>query len=779
MLPIETHLPEIIRQIQQNPAVLLEASPGSGKTTLVPLELLNTFPGIILVLEPRRLATKLAAERVASLLQEKVGQTVGYLYRFERQVGPATRLIFLTEGTFLRYLQSNPQLKGVDAVVLDEFHERHLATDMAWGLLLQLSRRWAAAPRLLIMSATLDEAPLRQFLPDLKKIVVTTPVFPLDIHYAPKDGEWAKRPLERKVLWGIQEGWNSPGDLLVFLPGLGEIKRVQETLLERLKQDEALVLILHGQESSPENLVMRPQRQRKIILASNVAESSLTIPGVRVVVDAGLQREAVYSPWTGISELITGPCSQASAIQRAGRAARTAAGVCLRLYTEADFSARSAFSQPEVLKTDLSAVCLELAQWQLTPEDFPWPSPPPLESWRRARQLLEKLQALEENSLSPIGREMVALPLPPRAARALVAAKTEGNAVALKEMTRLLSTWLERGDQARRLEERLRNVGSAQGKVAHVEKLLLSGFSDRVCRVRGEDAITASGETWRLGPEVKHHWDSRRPWGLVLDVNGIGRFITKLVALEEEWLIPLGSWESSTLFDQDRQKMVKRSALKLGTLTIQSKDEVLNDLSTIDNSQSMSQALKGWLQEFLDSPKYVRWQLMGQTFFPQRPLSEFEWDLFQEEFLLEVRLPIESTRQEFLARLNDELQLYLDPSFQRRLKECVPTHYQLHPKRNCEIIYENGKPPAIEAYIQDFYGRKVQPSIAEGRIPLTVRLCGPHKRPEQITGDLAGFWKNTYPSLSRELKRDYPRHYWPEDPTTAEPKLHTNPRPQR
>lgn len=777
MLPIVPHLPAIVEELHKHRALLLEATPGSGKTTLVPLELLNSYPGIILVLEPRRLATKMAAERVAQQLGEAVGKTVGYLYRFERKISAETRLIFLTEGTFLRYLQSNPTLTGVDVVVLDEFHERHLATDLAWGLLHQLSPRWPRAPKLVIMSATLDETPLKKFLPELKKISITAPVFPLDVRYAPRDAEWSKRPLERKVLWGIQEAWKEEGDVLVFLPGLGEIKRVQEILQERLKNDEALVLMLHGQESSPEHLVMRPQSQRKIILASNVAESSLTIPGVRVVVDAGLQREAVYSPWSGISELLTGPCSQASAVQRAGRAARTAPGVCLRLYSELDFQSRAAFTTPELLKTDLSAVLLELALWKLAPEEFPWPTPPSLNAWAQARTLLKQLAALDGDHLTITGKAMSELPLPPRAARALVEAQQNGTNTALKEMIQLLANWLEKGDQKQRLAERL-SQRSARGTEGHVERLLLAGFSDRIAKVRGDDAVTVTGETWRLSPDTKRHWDARHPWGLVLDVNGIGKQVTKLIALDESWLLPLGTWEESTFFDDAKQRLIKRSTLKLGALALVTKDETLKDTSLGDTS-SMSSAVDTWIREFKAGAKYARWQLLAQNFFPGKSLEDFEWELFKEEFLLEARVPDEKTQQEFLGKLNDELQLYLDPSFQRRLKDLVPTHYQLHPKRSCEIIYELGKPPAIEAFIQDFYGRAEQPSIAEGRVKLTVRLCGPHRRPEQITGDLAGFWKNTYAALARELKRDYPRHFWPEDPSSAEPKLHTNPRPPR
>lgn len=775
MLPIISYLPKILERIRSNQHVLLEASPGSGKTTLVPLELLKNYSGIILVLEPRRLATKMAAQRVASLLNEEIGQTVGYLYRHEKKIGPNTRLIFLTEGSFIRYLQSNPTLQGVDVVVLDEFHERHLATDLAWGLFHKLSGSWSKQPRLVIMSATLDETPLKKFLPHLEKIQIEAPIHPLEVRYAANDAEWLKRTLERKVLWGIQEASRLEGDILVFLPGLGEIKKIQEQLSQRLENEDILVLTLHGQESSPENLVMKPQRQRKIILASNVAESSLTIPGVKIVVDAGLQREAIYSTWSGIAELVTSPCSKASAIQRAGRAARTGPGVCIRLYTETDFNSRAPFSTPEVLKTDLSSVILDLGYWSLAPEDFPWPSPPELSSWKSAKDLLTSLEALNDQSLSPIGQEMATLPLPVRASRAFIEAQRLGSSQTVQEMAHLLSHWLEKGEEARRLKDRLRQY-QGRGKETHPEKLLIKGFPDRICRIRGEDVVTVTGETWRLGHEVKKSWDPRHLWGLVLDVHGTGQFVTRLIPLDLDWLTPMGVWETTNFFDESKQKMIKRSTLRLGSLPLIVKDEASQETEHPSMAELMLKATKVWLTEFFESSLYRRWELFAETTYPGHPLKDFEWELFTEEFLLDFTLPNDETKASFMNKLQDELQLYFDSSFQNRLKDKIPTHFSLHPKKNCEIIYEKGKPPAIEAFIQDFYGWNIQPSLLDGKLPLTLRLCGPHRRPEQITGDLIGFWKNTYPSLSRELKRDYPRHFWPDDPARAEPKLHTNPR---
>jgi len=768
-LPIEASLANIVDQVASQEATLLQASPGSGKTTLVPLALMRHFSGKILVLEPRRIATRWAAQRVSDLVGESLGQSVGYMYRFEQKTSDATRLIFLTEGTFLRYLQSNPTLAGVDAVVLDEFHERHLATDLAFGLFRSLSRSWQKVPRLLIMSATLDEAPLKKHFPHLKKINIEAPVFPLEIKWAPREAEWGKRTLESKIMWGIQECWKSPGDMLVFLPGMGEIKRVEALLKERLGDFPARVLMLHGQESSPEHELMKPLPERKIILASNVAESSVTIPGVRIVIDAGLQREAVFSAWSGQTDLVTNPCSQASAIQRAGRAARTASGVCLRLYPEMDFNARSAFTTPELLKTDLAEVLMELAQWNITPEEFPWPDTPSDERVAYARELLASLNAVIDNKLTASGRAMRLVPLPVRAARVWVEGRDEGTAEAFRDLCRQLAHWLERGEQARKLEERLRQ-SKALGKESHAEKFWLAGFPDRIAKGRSVDVITVTGDTFKLSPEVKNVWDPRRPYWLALEVNGAQKHVTKLIPLESEWVHALATSAQETIFDEKRGKMVRRTHLRLGALTLETREEVLSEAPTMERG-SLEKAARQWLASFQQSTEHVRWELFQKTSFPDRLLASFEWELFLEEFLLEDFLPTPEHEREFLVRLRQELQLYLDASFQLRLHDICPTHYSLHEKRSCEIHYTLGQPPWIEAHIQDFFGRATHPALAQGKIPLTIHLWGPHGRALQVTGDLAGFWTRHYPALKKELMRDYPRHFWPDNPTTAAPIL--------
>jgi ATP-dependent helicase HrpB len=772
MLPIESHLSAIVKSVTEHPVTLLEASPGSGKTTLVPLALMRHFAGKVLVLEPRKLATRLAAQRVASLIGQKSGEDVGHMYRFEQKVGPDTRLIFLTEGTFLAYLKSNPTLVGIDAVVLDEFHERHLTTDLAFGFLHRLKK----PPRLLIMSATLDEMPLRRHYPELKKITVTTPVFPLSFSYPPQEVDWLRRPLERKVMWGIQEGWKHPGDMLVFLPGLSEIKRVAEILRERLGEWPARVLILHGQEASDEKELMSVTEERKIILASNVAESSVTIPGVRIVIDAGLQRETEFSAWSGRTELVTNLCSKASAIQRAGRAARTASGVCIRLYPENDFEQRARFSTPEIFKTDLADVVLELASWHIPAAEFAWVDAPESKKIQHAQELLTKLAALTAGKITRTGSLMQEAGLPVRAARVWAAGIELASPAAFKQLCSDLAHWQERGAEAKKLADRLA-ARRVSGSESRQELFWLTGFADAIAKGRSDDVVTVTGETYKLSPEARKVWDPRHPYWLVLDVQGQQKIVTRLLALDTALVFERAQEFKEQLFDEKRGKMIERTTLKLGALTLKTEEIVIETQHAVTRGP-LERAARVWLQNFQASTEGMRWELMQTQLFPDKSLQLFEWELFLEEFLLEDALPTAESERDFLQRLRQELQIYLDSSFQVTLKNTCPTHYELHAKRSCEIHYEAGKPPWIETHIQDFFGLKHHPALFNGKLPLTIHLWGPHGRALQVTADLFGFWERHYPNLRKELMRDYPRHFWPEEPRTAEPMLRI-PRPPR
>lgn len=769
-LPISRHLPAISECVRQHGVTLLEASPGSGKTTLVPLHLLSVFTGKILVLEPRRMATRWAAQHVAKLHGTPLGETVGYMYRFENKTTKDTRLIFLTEGTFLQYLKANPKLSGVDAVILDEFHERHLTTDMALGLLTHKQDR----PKVLIMSATLDTQILTRHFPDLGTHSVSVPVYPLTLEYAPSEVEWHKRDLTKKVLWGIQRALSLEGDILVFLPGLSEIRQLQTVLTERLSSTDMLLLTMHGQESSPDHLLLKPQPERRLILASNIAESSLTIPGVRVVVDAGLQREAVYSAWSGRTDLVTLLCSQASAIQRAGRAARTAPGVCIRLYTEADFLQRPRFTTPEIAKTDLAAVCLELAYWNVSPEEFPWPEAPPAALVAEALQLLEKLEALKDGKLTRIGDLMQSVPLPVRYARVWAEAFEQGTHEAFHETCVQLAHFAEPGAAAKQLATRLQRSRSKSGSQDVFEKFFMTGFFDHIAKGRSQDVVTVAGETLPLSFEVKKIWDPKRAFWLVMEKNPLNQSVTQLLPLEEEWVMARATKSVEHVPNEAHTKMLRRETWKLGALTLKTVDTASTEALA---PGGLAIKARGWLEQFKASEHFLRWQIFQRELFPEKSLLDFEWELFLEEFLLDPRPPTPEVEREFLSRLRDELQLYFDPSFTDRLDARLPTHLELHPKRRCEIHYERDQSPWIEAYIQDFFGTKATPALLNGALPLTLHLWGPHGRALQVTSDLTGFWQRHYPQLKKELSRDYPRHFWPEDPTTAPPMLR-KPKPQ-
>ncbi|MCS6899285.1 MAG: ATP-dependent helicase HrpB [Myxococcales bacterium] len=426
-LPIDPLLPELIAALRKHPSLVLEAPPGAGKTTRVPRALLDSgLPGEILVLEPRRLAARLAARRVAEELQEPLGKQVGYRVRFEEVGSPETRIRFVTEGTLTRMLLTSPRLEGVGTVLLDEFHERHLQTDLAFALLARLQRSTRPDLRLVVMSATLDGARVADAL-GAPRIRSEGRYFHVRISYQDRPDD---RPLELQIVSGvrqlIREGLD--GHILVFVPGAREI-RLALTALAPLAQQEALSLhALHGELSHEEqDAALQPNSLRKIIVATNVAESSITIEGVTAVIDSGLARVASYSPWTGLPTLRTERISRASAAQRAGRAGRTREGRCIRLYTLRDHDTRAEHDPPELLRADLSECLLELAHHGLSPAEIPWLDPPPEPAIASAVELLQRLGALDDRrTITPTGRSMLRFPLHPRLARLVVEAERAG-----------------------------------------------------------------------------------------------------------------------------------------------------------------------------------------------------------------------------------------------------------------------------------------------------------------------------------------------------------------
>lgn len=764
MLPITPHLKTIHHSLMNHQMVIVHSTPGSGKTTLVPHSLLEVCKGKILVIEPRKIATRWAARFVAGLVTDP--KLVGYIYRFENKTSPETRIIYLTEGTFLRYIQTN-SLNEDDVVILDEFHERHLSTDLSFGWLVERTKK-KSAPKIILMSATIDDQFLKTLPLRVECIKVTTPVFPLKLIYAPKELDWSKRELEQKVMWGIQLAFEYPGDMLVFLPGISEIQRVKKLLEKRLNLDNFILLILHSQFSSSDDEINQKQGKRKIILSTNIAESSLTIDGVRVVVDAGLDRQSVYLDHIQKEELQTIECSQNSCIQRAGRAARQNSGVAIRLFTEENYLSRSQSIAPEVLRSELSETLLTFYSLQLHPETFYWIDRPQETHIRKCVSSLESMDLLKNHQLTDLGYKIQDCPLPLRLARTWLEALMTCNQKTFQEISLILAQAME-PFQYNQLSKRLTHNFKALGMSEDTEKVFLTHLKLNLARGRSHDFIMATGQSLRLGEDIQRKLSVKDKYFIIIDSPPRVHSIYPIE--NEKSLLPFCELREEQ-FDENF-KHFKRTNWMMGSLVIKSEVEEVSSFGALQGLE----LLKSWLSEWRESEEATRFSLFQKNLFPEKSLDSFEWDLFIEEFSLD-RLVDQDTKLEMIHSLREELQLYFDASFQLKLSDLCPEFFDLHPKKKVKIHYHKDKNPMIESYIQDFFGLSRHPSLLNGQIPLVLGLWGPHGRTQQITSDLIGFWRNHYPSLMRELKIDYPRHFWPEDPQRAEPILR-KPRPPR
>ncbi len=755
-------LDSIYQSLQEHQLVVLQASPGTGKTTKVPASLIEKFSGRILVIEPRKVAARWAARFVASTLTKP--EWVGFIYRFENTTTPATKLIYLTEGTFLKYIETNP-LTSEDVVILDEFHERHLSTDLSFGWLINRLKK-DSPPKVLLMSATIDQNFMAKIPLKTAKVEVKAPVFPLEILYAPKELEWHKRELEQKVMWGLQSALMVPGHILVFLPGFSEIQRVRALLEKRLDLTEHRVLVLHSQFSNSDEDITQQDGVRKIILSTNIAESSLTIEGVRVVVDAGLDRQNIYQAHTGRDELLTLECSQSSCIQRAGRAARQNSGLCIRLYTEENFSSRSFTGLPEVLRSQMEEPLLSLYSHKLKPEDFFWIDVPKQESLQKAKSTLIELGLIENEVLSHLGESLRECPLPLRLARSWLEGKMTLNQKTFEELCLVLSRAVE-PHQPQRLARRL--MHKAQGTKSEIEPVLLTFLKNNLARGRSHDFIMASSESIRVPDDIQRQLSIKDKYFLVLD------FPPRLHSLypidDEKTLLPF--CEVKTEKTIENLNHFQKTSWSIGSLILKSE---LKKLEAQASELSKTQA-EVWLCDWRETEEALKFEIFRRELFPEKSLTEFEWELFIEEFCLDRQLT-SKTHHDFLENLRLELQLYFDSSFKLKMPEYCPDFFELHEKKKLKIHYYPDKNPMIESYIQDFFGRTTHPALFSGKLPLVLGLWGPHGRTQQITSDLVGFWKNHYPQLMKELKIDYPRHFWPDHPQNAEPILR-KPRPPR
>jgi ATP-dependent helicase HrpB len=781
-LPIDALLGEIVERLRKTNNLVIEAAPGAGKTTRVPPALLGLGGGMI-VLEPRRLAARLAARYVAAERGESVGQTVGYQVRFEEVAGPRTSLRFVTEGVLTRMLLSNPKLDGVGCVVLDEFHERHLEGDLALALLRRLQRTSRPDLRLVAMSATLDAAPVARFL-EAEAVRSEGRQYPLAIEYTPHSAA----PMEEQVRAAIERlGVNEKGHVLVFLPGAAEIRRAETACAALAKRHSWLLAPLYGDQTPEEqDVAVAPSARRKIVLATNVAESSITIEGVTAVIDSGLARVAGHSPWSGLPTLEVSRISQASATQRAGRAGRTGPGRAIRLYPQEDFVRRAAHDVPEILRADLAPAALLLRAMGIS--DFgrlDWLDAPPSAAATQAESLLRLLGAEGE-----IGREMARYPLHPRLARLIVEARRRGVAEDGCDVAALLSAGERlpnnyrdagRSDLLALLEARweprtaqvvrqVRRVVNPPKQAKRDEDALLisalAAFPDRVARRRqGDDLQLATGGAAQLAPS-----STVRASDLLIAIEAEDRrdrkapLVRLASAVEPEWLIDLFPDRIAEVAKVEWNRAAERvesvSALLFGEIAI---DETRREPDPEAASELLAaKAMEAGIERFVDREELLEF-FERVRFAAQHSSVEALSMADAERALREIGLGMKS-----FGELESAARRQLIPALRRglprELDEIAPESLRLSAGRQVRIHYEAGQSPWIASRLQDFFGMRETPRIARGKVPVVVRLLAPNQRPVQMTTDLAGFWERLYPQVRKELSRRYPKHQWPEQP---------------
>ena len=768
-LPVDVILPEILDSLKLHPNLVIVAAPGAGKTTRVPPALLGLGRGDVVVLEPRRIAARLAARRVASELGETVGEIVGYQIRFEESVGPRTRLRFLTEGILTRRLLSDPHLKGVAAVVLDEFHERHLESDLALALLrrLQGTRRDL---QIVVMSATLDADPVAQFLGGCPIVRSEGKLFDLAIKHLP----YSPDPLETQVTSAVELLVDSghSGDTLVFLPGAVEIRRAMRACDDVARRAGVLVLPLHGSLPPKEqDRALSPASQPKLILATNVAESSITVEGVTAVIDSGLARFAAYSPWSGLATLHVGRVSKASAKQRAGRAGRTAPGRVLRLYTEEDYSRRPEQDAPGILRSDLSQLCLELRAMGIAHvSDIAWLDAPAEAAVERAESLLDRLGARGE-----MAQRLARYPLPPRLSRILVEAVERGvgedgcvavallgSGVRIEKNDLLTAMDIELDHRVLQQVTQLRRIARISGKKKHNDDALLmsvlAGFPDRVAKLRaGRQVLLSTGASAEFAGEppgyefmVAVDAEDRKEKPLPL--------IRMTARIEPEWLIDLFpdhvKDQSGVVWNRVAERVDAVRALLYDELVIQESRGAVPDVQAAAELLAQK-ALEAGIERFVDIDALN--DFLGRVEFAGLAVPDIP--LVLREFCVGLR-----SLAELKKAAVDLVSVLEQKTGARRFRELAPESIRLQKGRQTKVHYERGKPPWIASRLQDFFGMHDTPRIGPERTPVVVHLLAPNQRAVQTTTDLAGFWERLYPEVRRELMRRYPRHAWPERP---------------
>jgi len=812
-LPIDEALPRLTSALATNNRSVLVAQPGAGKTTRVPLVLLDepwAKDMKILVLEPRRLAARAAAARMASILGEQVGDTVGLRVRFGSKVSKRTRIEVVTEGVFTRLILDDPSLAGVAAVLFDEFHERSLDADLGLALVRDAQQGLRDDLKILVMSATLDGARVAALLGNAPVIESQGRGFPVETRYLGRD---ARVPIERQVADAAEHALRADsGSLLVFLPGAAEIRRTETLLKERVRKANVDIVALFGALDASEQdraISPAPPGHRKVVLATSIAETSLTIEGIRVVIDSGLSRVPRYEPDVGLTRLQTVRVSRAAADQRRGRAGRTEPGVCYRLWDEPQTGSLEPYTRPEILSADLSSFVLDLAQWgAVDPGELAFLDPPPRAALNEARALLGDLGALDaQGRVTEEGRKLRALPLPPRLARMVVDAAAEGAGAQAAAIAALLT---ERGlggddlDLCRRLDQFRRDSsrrgedaramvkrwadavdGNGGGKLS-VGSILALAYPDRIAKSRGGRSgafLLANGRGGLVDPASALACETFLAVAELTGTAGASRILLAApltrAEIEARFADRIEEREAVT-FDTDSASLRARRSRRLGVLVLA---EQLKPVAP--NAENAKQLAEGIAALGIDKLPWskAQMQLRNRVSFLRRSEGD-EWPDLSDNTLArtvaEWLAPF-LTGKTALAQIGaDDLAAALDAlipwNLRHRLDAEAPTHFTASTGSAVPIDYDAEQGPTISIRVQELFGLATHPSIAGGRVPLVIELLSPAHRPVQVTRDLPGFWRGSYKDVKTEMRGRYPKHPWPDDPLSAPATRRAKPR---
>ncbi len=836
-LPIEAALPELTRALASARAAVLEAPTGAGKTTLVPLALLRepwAEGKKILMLEPRRVAARAAAARMADLLGEKVGETVGYRVRLDAKVSAKTRIEVVTEGLLTRRLQSDPELKGVACVIFDEFHERSLNADLGLALTLETQAALNENLKILVMSATLDGARVAKLLGNLPSeasakegapvVLSEGRLYPIETRYAPPPANARiEQATANVVLRALDE---TDGGLLVFLPGEGEIRTVAR-LLEADDLRGATLLPLYGTlPADAQDRAIRPLAgTRKIVLATAIAETSLTIEDVHVVIDAGLQRSARYDPATGMTRLVTQRVSLASADQRRGRAGRVAPGICYRLWEESETRALTAYTPPEILTSDLSPFALDLALWgERDASRLRLLDPPPASTFAEAQELLRELDAIDgENRITPHGRACATFGAHPRLAHMMLRAKELGEGATAAALAAILSERdVIRGSKDADLRTRLEafETGSANadlstGALAKVDRGSLSrareqarawaralgvkdgrvdmqaagrltalAYPERVAKRRGPASFRLASGRGATLPETDAL--AREDYLAIAALDGAGANAKvhqaaplTLADIEELFAAHIGTREVCEWSSREKAAVAREEerldALVLTERPLKKADPAKLAAAVLTGIRELGLKTLAWTPEldaFRARVVFIR-KLEPDAGWPDLSDEALTRDLehWLQPFLGGVTRAADFTRID----VSNALHSRFDWEQKKRLDALAPTHIEVPSGSRIAIDYTTDA-PFLAVRLQEMFGLADTPTVANGRVPLTLHLLSPARRPVQVTRDLKSFWQRGYPEVKRDLKGRYPKHHWPDDPWTAIPTARAKPR---